>query len=229
MKAKVIVCCLWISVLLAGVMTWNTGSASAPAALNAEDTYVKAERALFYIRVVGNENKANSAGSGIVLSKGGTAVTAYHVVKNAGRIEGIFNDGTVVSPIKVVQYNETTDVAVLELPNPQAAKVKCGAYPFLPVRGDNLRFGEKVFALGYPLKNTPVITEGIVNNPAAVINGRERILTSAQVVSGMSGGPLIDEKGELAGVISGSLRTMDNIHLAADMDDLREVLPAVMK
>ncbi|MFD2876769.1 hypothetical protein ACFTAO_13560 [Paenibacillus rhizoplanae] len=45
-----------------------------------------------------------------------------------------------------------------------------------------------MYALGYPLKNTAIITEGIVNTPAADINGRSRILTSAQVASGMSGG-----------------------------------------
>lgn len=54
--------------------------------------------------------------------------------------------------------------------------------------GEKLRHGEAVYALGYPLKNTAIITEGIVNTPAADINGRSRILTSAQVASGMSGG-----------------------------------------
>ncbi|MNC45218.1 Serine protease Do-like HtrA [compost metagenome] len=138
-------------------------------------------------------------------------------------------DGTVISPVKVTKYDELKDVAVLALPDPAAMKVKGNVYPYLNMRKDAVKHGEAVFALGYPLKNTPIITEGIVNSPDAEINGRSRILTSAQVASGMSGGPLIDAHGQLAGIISGSLRTMNNIHLIINMEDLRSLLPSVLK
>lgn len=225
MKTKLLAVSLVFSLILAVLFNEGTTSADTIGVYNAEQSYAIASEAIFYLRVLKSDGTASSTGTGIILSPAGTAATAYHVVKNAQRIEGIMADGTVISPIKVTKSDELKDVAVLELPSPAAMKQKGNAYAYLPLRKDKLKHGEAVYALGYPLKNTAIITEGIVNTPAADINGRSRILTSAQIASGMSGGPLLDAHGELAGVISGSLRTMNNIHLVVNMEDLRSLLP----
>lgn len=228
MRNKVMALCLLVALASAGLLYTRPAGADTPVVNNAEQTYRLAENAMFYLRVLKSDGTASSTGTGVILSPGGTAATAYHVVKGAERLEGVLADGTVISPIKVTKYDELKDVAVLELPAP-GAKVKGGAYASLKIRKEVLEYGEAVFALGYPLKNTSIITAGIVNSPDAPINGRSRILTSSQVASGMSGGPLIDAHGQLAGVISGSLRTMDNIHLVVNMEDLRSLLPAALK
>ncbi|MBW4082207.1 serine protease [Paenibacillus sp. S150] len=229
MKRNWLAVCLVFSVVSAVLFYAGTSSADTLAVNSAEQTYRLAENAMFYLRVLKSDGTASSTGTGIILSSGGTAATAYHVVKGAERMEGIMADGTVISPIKVAKYDELKDVAVLALPDPAAMKVKGNAYSYLNVRKDAVKHGEAVFALGYPLKNTNIITEGIVNSPDAEINGRSRILASAQVASGMSGGPLMDAHGRLAGIISGSLRTMNNIHLIISTEDLLSLLPAVLK
>ncbi|WP_342565451.1 serine protease [Paenibacillus sp. FSL R7-0345] len=229
MKKQLAYLCIIVSLLSAAFFYNGTTNADTPVVNNAEQTYQLAEKAMFYLRVLKSDGTASSTGTGIILSSGGTAVTAYHVVKGAERMEGILSDGTVISPLRVTKYDELKDVAVLELPSPAAMKLKNNAYSYLEVRKSAVKHGESVFALGYPLKNTNIITEGIVNTPAAEINGRSRILTSAQIASGMSGGPLMDAHGQLAGVISGSLRTMNNIHLIINNDDLRSLLPATLK
>lgn len=229
MKRNWLAVCLACSVLAAVLFYTGTSSADTPVVNNAEQTYQLAENAMFYLRVLKSDGTASSTGTGIILSSGGTAATAYHVVKGAERMEGIMADGTVISPIKVTTFDELKDVAVLALPVPAAMKAKGNGFAYLNMRKDAVRHGEAVFALGYPLKNTNIITEGIVNSPDAEINGRSRILASAQVASGMSGGPLIDAHGQLAGIISGSLRTMNNIHLIINMEDLRSLLPAALK
>ncbi|KAA8997245.1 trypsin-like peptidase domain-containing protein [Paenibacillus spiritus] len=207
----------------------GTGSADQEEIRSAVQSYDQANSATLYLRVLGSDGKLQAAGSGAIISAGGSALTAYHVVKGGSRVEAVMNDGRSVGPVKVASYDETEDIAVLELPDPQSAKLPSGAYPYLTVRTEALKFGETVYALGYPLKSTPIITQGIINNPRAKINGRDRILTSAQIVSGMSGGPLIDGSGKLAGTISGSLRTMDNIHLVVDTEAIRRLLPAKLK
>ncbi|MNB72642.1 putative serine protease HhoB precursor [compost metagenome] len=229
MKKQLAYLCIIVSLLSAALFYNGTTSADTQVVNNAEQTYQLAEEAMFYLRVLKSDGTASATGTGVILSPGGTAVTAYHVVKGADRMEGVMADGTVISPIKVTKYDELKDVAVLELPSPAAMKMKNNVYSYLQVRKDAVEHGEAVFALGYPLKNTNIITEGIVNTPAAEINGRSRILTSAQVASGMSGGPLMDAHGQLAGVISGSLRTMNNIHLIVNNDDVRSLLPPVLK
>jgi len=167
-----------------------------------------------------------SVGTGVLVSPEGLAGTAYHVIKGAQRIEAVLSDGRIINNVKVIKYNELTDAALVKLPDPQE---KGGSYSVVPVRESVVRSGERVFAMGYPLKNTPIITEGIVNHPNAEVNGRGRILTSAEIASGMSGGPLLDQHGRLAGIISGSMRTMNNIHLIINTDDLRSIMPAKAK
>lgn len=223
---KIIMAVCLTAMLLSGTSFYvKATKADTPELYNAEQSFVLAQNALLYIRILGPDDTLKSTGSGVILTPEGLAATAYHVVKGAQRIEAVLKDGRTLSPIKVLSYNEQADVAILQLPELKMLKAKVDKYQSLAIRDEAVRFGEKLFALGYPLKDTPVITEGIVNNPQAMINGRSRILTSAQIVSGMSGGPVLDQYGHLAGIISGSLRTMDNIHLVIDMNDLRKQLP----
>lgn len=223
LNLKLAAACLIVA-LLTGTIWFTGAEAETPAAQNAEQTYEKASAAAFYLRALRSDGTVLAVGSGALISEDGKAATAYHVVKGAASFEAILSDGAVVKAVKLLSYDELTDAALLKLPERKDAKGKAAVYPMLQVREAPVKHGEKVFAIGYPLRDTPIITEGIVNHPSAEINGRPRILTSAQIASGMSGGPLIDEQGRLVGTISGSLRTMNNIHLVIDTGDLRALM-----
>lgn len=221
MKSKIAALAVLI-LLLAGTGLFLTAraDADAPVLYTAEDVYERAEPSVFYIRILRNDGTVKAVGTGVLLTREGLAVTAYHVVKDAERIEALLHDGSTAEAVQVTGFDEAKDVAVLKLP-PAAS-----AYGFLPVRETPVKHGETIYAIGYPLKNTPLITQGIVNTPKAEVNGRNRVLVSAQIASGMSGGPVIDQRGRLAGIISGSLRTVNGIHLVIDTEDLRSLLPA---
>lgn len=207
-------------IVIAMILTvhWRT-SASNSAPLQAVEVYEQSSAAIVYIRALGEYNNIRSTGSGVIVSKDGELLTAYHVVKNAVSYEIVLPEGQVITGARLVASDEGKDTALMQLPAPKKGE----SYPYVLLRKQPLKHGEKVFAIGYPLKDTPIITEGIVNSPAAAINNRERILTSAQIVSGMSGGALLDQKGQLSGVISGSLRSMDGIHLIINIDDVLEL------
>lgn len=220
MKRKIAAAALCILIcLVSGTAVWMNARADTPVVYNAEDIYARSGQAVLYIRILREDGSLKATGSGVILSPDGLAATAYHVVKDAERIEGTLRDGRVVSPIEVVGYDELTDAALIRLPAPPGGSED--GYDYVPARQTAVLYGEKVFAIGYPMANTPIITEGIVNSPSAEINGRSRILTSAQIASGMSGGPVLDRFGRVAGIVSGSLRTMNNIHLVIGMDDVR--------
>ncbi|NOU97200.1 trypsin-like serine protease [Paenibacillus sp. LMG 31456] len=229
MKGKLIhLCAIAMISLLSGILFFVNVSlnakADAPVVHNAEEIYEISNDAVFYIRALKSDGTLIATGTGVLLSPSGTAASAYHVIKEAERIEATFNDGRAVDSIEVLNYDELTDIVILKFPDPQTLMVNGGGYHFIPIKEAAVKHGEKIFAIGYPLKNTPIITEGIINTPKAEINGRNRILTSAQIVSGMSGGPVIDPSGQLVGVISGSMRTMNNIHLVIDTGDILSVL-----
>ncbi|MFD0586639.1 S1C family serine protease [Paenibacillus sp. GCM10027627] len=218
MQKKLLSALLVLAFVTGALLFTAKADADIPAVKDAEDVYELAEDAMFYMKALRSDGTIRATGSGVMIDAKGIAATAYHVVKGADKLEAVFPDGRVLKGVTVLKYDELTDAAVLQFPGGNKA-----AYAALPIRSSALKAGEQVFALGYPLKETLIVTEGIVNHPKAKINGRNRILTSAQIVSGMSGGPLIDRYGRLVGIISGSMRTMDNIHLVLDMEDLQKV------
>lgn len=193
--------------------------AQTPAQYDAEGLYTYAEQAVFYVRAFREDGTVKDVGSGFLVQPDGTALTAYHVVEGAARLGCVRNDGT-EAVCRVLVFDEAADTAVLKLPSPG----KDNPYPYLSLRTGPVKHGEKVYAIGYPLKETKIITEGIVNAPGVAINGRKRILMSATLVNGMSGGPLIDQDGYAAGLLSGSLRTMNGIHLAVDAETVKRVV-----
>jgi S1-C subfamily serine protease len=198
--------------------------ADTPQTYDAESVYELAQNSVFYIRAIREDGSLKDVGTGFLISQEGTALTAYHVIEGVKRLSCVLQDGTEVNDCTVIAVDETTDAAVLHVPPISGYPQYEEGYPHLAVRTSEVRHGERVFAIGYPMKETQIITEGVVNTPHATINGRDRILVSAQVVSGMSGGPILDRFGNVAGVISGSLRTMNNIHLVVNMKDVNKVL-----
>ncbi|MRN53748.1 trypsin-like peptidase domain-containing protein [Paenibacillus monticola] len=193
--------------------------AETPVRYDAESIYAYAEEAVFYVRAYRDDGTLKDVGSGFLIQPDGTALTAYHVVEGAARLGCVRNDGSEAA-CRILVLDEAADTAVLMLPPPG----KDSPYPYLPLRIGPVKHGEKVFAIGYPMKGTKIITEGIVNAPGVPINGRERILMSATLVNGMSGGPLVDQDGYAAGLLSGSLRTMSGIHLAVDAETVKRVV-----
>jgi len=189
--------------------------ASALPELTAEQIYQADADSVFYLKVYKKDGTLKTVGTGFLIG-GGKALTAYHVIADGASYEAVFDDGKTVRGLTVTAADQDMDTAVLSI---QASGRKG-----LELAPDEARHGQRTFAMGYPLKETKIITEGIVNNPAAKVNGVNRLLTSAQVASGMSGGPLFDQYGKVVGLISGSFRTMSNIHLCVSVTDIRNNL-----
>ncbi|THF83314.1 S1 family peptidase [Cohnella fermenti] len=204
--------------LAAGVLLggrWEAMDASAETEMTAAQLYESRAASVFYLKTYKQDGTLKTVGSGFLIG-GGQALTAAHVVKDGAAFEAVFDDGTTIRGLSVARSDEELDVAVL---NVSAAGRKA-----LELAADDAGYGQRTYAMGYPLKETKIVTEGIVNAPAAKVNGVARLLTSAQIASGMSGGPLFDRYGRVAGIISGSFRTMDNIHLCASASQIRQVL-----
>ncbi|MDR7523631.1 MAG: trypsin-like peptidase domain-containing protein [Armatimonadota bacterium] len=126
------------------------------------------------------------------------ALTAHHVIRDARRVIVRFPDYPPVDA-RVVATDSVNDLAVL-------------AIPALPVRplplGDvaQVREGQRIVVIGYPRPEilgvqTPTVTEGIVS---AVRGGLLQI--QAAISPGNSGGPILNMRGEVIGIVVGSLR-----------------------
>lgn len=135
----------------------------------------------------------SGSGSGFIASADGLIITNNHVVENNETVEIHFPDGrtTVASPIK--KGLSVLDVAYL--------KVDGSKFDYLPMN-TKCNTGDEVYAIGAPLGLSESVSKGIISNCDRTIKGVKFIQTDAAVNAGNSGGPLINKKGEVVGLLT---------------------------
>ena len=179
--------------------------------ISAEDCYQKSVDSLLYLRSYYSSGSLKATGSGFIASEDGLVITAAHVVKNGARYTALRSDGTELE-LTLVKSNDSTDIAILRLP--------AGKYKALALADKAPNTGAAVRAMGYPIKGTCIITEGIISSKSADVSGNNRMMVTCDIVNGMSGGPIMDAFGRVVGMVSGSIRTMDGLHLSVLSDEL---------
>ncbi len=143
--------------------------------------------------------EARAGGSGVIISEDGYIVTNHHVIDGASSLRVKLYDGRVFDA-EIVGSDPSTDVALLRIEAEELPMLTFGS-------SDDLRLGEWVLAIGYPMELQSTITAGIVSAKARSLgattdrNGIESyIQTDAAVNPGNSGGALVNTRGELVGI-----------------------------
>jgi serine protease Do len=144
--------------------------------------------------------KAESLGSGVIVSSDGYILTANHVVEGADEIKVALATGGREFTAKVIGVDPPTDVAIL--------KVDAKDLPAITIAdSDNLEVGDVVIAIGNPFNVGQTVTMGIVSGLSRGglgINGEQGyenfIQTDAAINPGNSGGALVDADGRLVGI-----------------------------
>jgi S1-C subfamily serine protease len=149
-----------------------------------------------------SNNKDTVIGSCVVVDDKGTILTAYHVIQNIKEPLVHFMNGqhAKFSPIHIDPAN---DLAVLKSELPTKAYVSIA-----PQR--SLVLGQHVFTIGFPvasiLGQTPKFTEGSVSSLSGPKGMANLFQISIPLQPGNSGGPVVNEKGELVGIVSSTAK-----------------------
>ena len=136
-------------------------------------------------------------GSGVITRSDGVILTNAHVVEGASEVTVTLPDGRTFTG-KVLGGDPLTDVAVV--------KVVASKLPVAPLGdSDKVRPGEWAIAIGNPLGLDNTVTAGIISaiqRTNAVGEGQRvpYIQTDAAVNPGNSGGPLINDRGQVIGI-----------------------------
>lgn len=138
-------------------------------------------------------------GSGFFVTKEGHIITNAHVIGNADRARVVLSGKEEQFIADVLRVDRRRDVALLKL-----EKIPRGFTPtLLPVRTELPRVGEDIYAIGAPLVTSlqDTVTKGIVSTIR--FDKREKqyyIQGDVYITGGNSGGPLIDDKGNIIGL-----------------------------
>ena len=148
---------------------------------------------------------AKAAGTGMVLTATGQVLTNYHVVEGASKIKVTVAETGTTYQATVVGSDQTADVALLQLKGASSLNT-------IKIDNDKTSVGDKVTAVGNA-GGTGTLTAArgkIVSLKASITTAAEgpvasgtlraMIETTADVVSGDSGGPLYDADGEVVGI-----------------------------
>ena len=168
--------------------------------LTLKEVYDKATPSV--VAVLGQQQLYGSVGTGIIFSQDGYILTNCHVIAGGSRCKVWVTDGYGVDAeyeARVVGYDEDADLAVLKV---EAEGLPAAAFGV----SDDLQVGDPVYAIGNPLgvelRNT--LTDGIVSaiNRDVDVDGVKMTLiqTTAALNSGNSGGPLINQYGQVIGI-----------------------------
>ena len=143
------------------------------------------------------------SGSGVIISPDGYITTNNHVIAGADEVVVTLSNKKTLKA-KVVGSDPSTDIAVL--------KVEGKDLPYLAFgNSDDVRLGQWVLAVGYPLNLETTVTAGIVSAKYRNIGINKRqsqnaiesfIQTDAAVNPGNSGGALVNTQGQLVGINS---------------------------
>ena len=168
--------------------------------LTAGEIYEKVNPSV--VTVLGEQNTSYSVGTGVIFSEDGYIITNYHVISGCSACAVWVTDSYGVDteyPARLVGYDEDNDLAVLKIDAVDLPVAEFGV-------SDDLKVGDRVYAIGNPLglelRNT--LTDGLVSaiDRDVDVEGVTMTLiqTNAALNSGNSGGPLINQYGQVVGI-----------------------------
>ncbi|MDF2568731.1 MAG: hypothetical protein K0R55_335 [Sporomusa sp.] len=168
-------------------------------------TNEKKEKKFLYRIYPGNDDAINAntrSGTGFFITND-LIVTNYHVVENAKTIEIKYNKDKKTSAT-VVSKDPINDLALLKV-----SKLESSVTPLPIATSRNPKDGDTVYTVGFPmpglLGTKAKLSEGIINSITGVQDDVRMYQISIPIQPGNSGGPLLNAKGQVVGVVTASV------------------------
>lgn len=176
-------------------------------------------------------------GSGVIYKKSGNTayiVTNNHVVDGSSALQVILSNGKKVDA-KLVGQDAATDLAVLKISSRGIDNVAEFG------NSNQIKAGQDVLAIGSPMGSeyANTVTKGIVSAPKRTMKSEDSltpvIQTDAAINSGNSGGPLINDAGQVIGINSmklssnGSGGSVEGMGFAIPSNEVVKVVNQLVK
>lgn len=185
--------------------------ASAPAST----TLTPAQIAARALPAVVTMRTAQSLGTGFVVRSDGWIATNLHVVVGGPRVRVTLRDGRELDVVEVLAASPAYDLALV--------RVDAKGLPTLSLGdSDAMRPGDSIVAIGNPMGLEDTVSNGLVSGRRKIDAKLEVLQVSAPISPGSSGGPLINERGEVIGIATRVMEEGQNLNFAVP---IRYLLP----
>ncbi len=180
------------------------------------DIYSRYSSGVVSIKTRDRYGRQIGLGSGFILSKDGIIVTNSHVVESAYQAEIKIGD-RIFDEVYLVKNLPVVDIAILKIDAEDLSPLFIG-------NSDNLESGQFIVALGNPLGFEQSVSSGIIS---AIRSSRNMklIQMTVPISPGSSGGPVLNEYGEVVGIATvASLFFAQNLNFAIPINYLKRII-----
>ncbi|MCY2976037.1 MAG: trypsin-like peptidase domain-containing protein [Planctomycetota bacterium] len=191
------------------------------------ETIEIAEKSVVRIEVKTADNELQ--GSGFVVDSSGTLITNCHVIENAISATAVFPNGERFPLIRIRGMDERRDIAVVQI-----ARVLGPPFQPLALVDTQPRKGEAVIALGTPRGLSFTVTRGIVSAIRSALEMQRDvgvrdaegtwIQVDAAISSGNSGGPIINERGQVVAMSTLVHTEAQNVNFGISATDIKQFI-----
>lgn len=146
------------------------------------------------------------SGTGFFIQNDGILVTNFHVVAGAESLSVELSDGEVFDAVYVLSKDARRDLILLQIPVAET--------PALTIADErDIQVGDAVYAIGNPLGLRGTFSDGLVS-AKRVEDGVTYLQITAPISEGSSGGPVMNERGEVIGVATAFYEDGQNLNMA---------------
>jgi S1-C subfamily serine protease len=171
----------------------------------------------------------SGVGTGFFFDLDGHILTNFHVIEDSNQIDVVLGDGRRLYA-RLIGTAPALDLAILAV---EARDLKITPLPFGD--SDRLAIGQKAMAVGHPLALHDTLTVGVISALGRTLDSLSPeledsiIQTDAAVNPGNSGGPLLNSRGEVTGIVTATAREGQNLGFAIPVNFAKRVIPDLLQ
>ena len=174
--------------------------------------------------------ESTGVGTGIIVDSNGYILTNSHVISDgqAKTVNVLFSDGSTIDG-EVYWYDSQLDLAIVKVNKTGLTAAELGD-------SDKVQIGDISVAIGNPygLDLAGTVTQGIISGLDRTISTSETtmtglIQTDASINSGNSGGPLLNESGQVIGINTAKTSEGESLGFAIPINQAKSIIQSVIK
>ncbi|GAA4445311.1 transglutaminase family protein [Novipirellula rosea] len=184
------------------------------AVVSTEQLIADVRPSLVTIRVQGRDGDQLGIGTGFVIDDDGLIATNMHVIGEGRPFTVETSSGRKLPVVSIEASDAANDLAIIRV---DVGEDHLSALTLS--EGELPPQGKRVLAFGNPLGLQDSVVQGMVS-AVREISGREMIQLAMPVQPGNSGGPVVDDQGNVLGIVNMKSAVDDNLGFAIPIDDL---------